>query len=157
MEISLKFPEFINNFLGSTVFWIVLPLFTIGAYLLISAIAGKFFFLNHRINPRSKSLRQRTIGWGCGFIAASLLILAIFHPKPAASESPVVSASTNELMFVVIQTTSLRELPDSQSKVIRRLNIGDEVTLLEAAKGYWWKVNYEGTIGWVKNSLLEKG
>lgn len=52
--------------------------------------------------------------------------------------------------------TSLRTDPDSQAKVILRFENGDQVTVLDDSGEWWWKVNFNGTIGWVKRRLLEK-
>ena len=57
--------------------------------------------------------------------------------------------------YHVIKATSLRAASTHQSDVIVRLREGTSVSVLEYTNEYWWKVDYEGRIGWVKNLLLE--
>ena len=58
--------------------------------------------------------------------------------------------------FRVTKATSLREGPTSSSKVLRRLSPGDSLRVLEKTEYYWWKVDDNGKVGYVKALLLEQ-
>lgn len=63
---------------------------------------------------------------------------------------------TNEY-YVVIQKTSLRILPDSQSKVLERLDVNGLVQMIECfSEKYWCKVSLNDEVGWVKKHLLKR-
>lgn len=61
-----------------------------------------------------------------------------------------------KLIYIVIQATSLRESAGSQYKVLKRLQVNDEVEVVQSLEGYWWKVDYKGQTGWVKKHLLKQ-
>lgn len=58
-------------------------------------------------------------------------------------------------LFSLTQRTSLREEATSQSDVIKRLGVGDQVLVLEETNKFWWKVRLGDRTGWVKAALLE--
>ena len=55
----------------------------------------------------------------------------------------------------VIQKTSLRLRPNSQSQVILRFDVGDGVEILNDDGEWWWKVMFNGKVGWIKKQCLE--
>ena len=62
-----------------------------------------------------------------------------------------------EDLYILVGKTSLRIQSNSQSKVLRRLSINEEVQMLDGySTKYWCKVIYKGEIGWVKKHLLQK-
>lgn len=58
--------------------------------------------------------------------------------------------------YEVTAATSLRAYPDSQSAVLKRLAIGEEIIMLDCPYKYWCKVISKGKIGWVKKHLLQE-
>jgi uncharacterized protein YgiM (DUF1202 family) len=58
--------------------------------------------------------------------------------------------------YKVMQATSFRTKPNSQSKVILRFKAGNEVEVLESSDDWWWKVLYNSKVGWVKKRLLRR-
>lgn len=58
--------------------------------------------------------------------------------------------------YTVTKKTSLREFANSKSKVLKRLDVNQEVIVLESPAGYWWKVIYNEKVGWMKKNLLQK-
>ncbi|MEN0004193.1 MAG: SH3 domain-containing protein [Bacteroidota bacterium] len=73
-----------------------------------------------------------------------------------ASATPTLKSPTLGT-YQVTQKTSLRAASTHKSKVLKRLQVGTAVQVLEHTNQYWWKVEYQGQIGWVKNFLLEEG
>lgn len=59
-------------------------------------------------------------------------------------------------LYIVTQATSLRQRATHKSNVLLRFAPGDEATLLEPTDKYWWKVVFNGKVGWVKKALLRK-
>lgn len=57
--------------------------------------------------------------------------------------------------YFVTQRTSLRSHPTSDSDVLRRLAVGQELQVLEKTYDFWWMVSVNGREGWVKARLLE--
>lgn len=58
--------------------------------------------------------------------------------------------------YKLSKKTSLRADATSSSKVLKRLETSSNVIVLEKTSKYWWKVNYNGKIGYVKALLLKK-
>ncbi|MEQ8705188.1 MAG: DUF5723 family protein [Phaeodactylibacter sp.] len=59
------------------------------------------------------------------------------------------------ITYLLTQRTSLREEPNSTSRVISRMPVGTELKLLEETNEWWWKVSMGGWDGYVKASLLK--
>lgn len=57
--------------------------------------------------------------------------------------------------YRLIQKTSLRTGPGSEYGVILRFDTSDRVTVIDNSGKWWWKVMYNGNIGWVKSRLLK--
>lgn len=79
----------------------------------------------------------------------------MFEVETKATEEKVsedINQPPNQ--FSVTLVTSLRREATSRSKVLRRLNEGAIVKLLEKTNQYWWKVDLNGEIGYVKAALL---
>ena len=74
---------------------------------------------------------------------------------PKEDRNKVVPGVYNNT-YTVTKKTSLREFGDSKSKVLWRLEVHQEVIVLESPQGYWWKVIYNNKVGWVKKNLLQK-
>lgn len=74
---------------------------------------------------------------------------------PYAAKKNTSRYSQNKV-HVLIQKTSLRSSADSQSAVLKRLRVGDEVEVLETSDKWWYKVSCEGKEGWVKKQLLQQ-
>jgi len=77
-------------------------------------------------------------------------------PEPPVAVSPPPAEKPGAGAYSVTQETSLREDPDSQSRVLYRLPAGGKVDVLEATGKWWWKASYKGKTGWVKCALLRK-
>ena len=58
--------------------------------------------------------------------------------------------------FSITKKTSLRTLPTASSKVLKRLNVGTKVEVIEQVDKYWSKVILNGREGYVKALLLRK-
>lgn len=58
-------------------------------------------------------------------------------------------------IYVVTQKTSLRATGHSKAAVLKRLQVNDEVIVIDTSKEYWWVVRCNGDIGWVKKHLLK--
>lgn len=56
---------------------------------------------------------------------------------------------------IITQSTSLRMEASSKSKTILRLTSNDQLTLLNDCNNYYCKVEFNGTIGWVKKHLIK--
>lgn len=91
-----------------------------------------------------------------------------FEDQPYEGENDIASAEEDfqedqpELgeeqargLFSLTDKTSLREEATSKSGVIKRLDIGDQVLVLEETNKYWWKVKLGDRTGWVKAALLQ--
>lgn len=75
-------------------------------------------------------------------------------PKaPAEYSYPVYSYNNT---YTVIKKTSLRKSGNSKAPVLKRLQVKEEVIVLNQSNKYWWMVKYNNKIGWVKKHLLEK-
>ena len=68
----------------------------------------------------------------------------------------IVSDEGTGQMYSLIQKTSFRSRPDSQSTVMKRFRPGDQVELIEKVNKYWWKIYFDGKSGYVKASCLDK-
>ncbi len=80
------------------------------------------------------------------------IITPVKKQEVFVAKSPVVSYDS----FSITKKTSLRTLPTSSSKVLKRLKIGTKVEVIERIDQYWSKVIYNGKEGYVKALLLEK-
>ncbi len=58
--------------------------------------------------------------------------------------------------YQITEETSLRIKASFSTKILKRLSVGSKVLLLEKTSRYWWMVDYNGKIGYVKALLLEK-
>ncbi len=58
--------------------------------------------------------------------------------------------------YQITEETSLRIKASFSAKILTRLSIGTKVLLLEKTSRYWWMVDCEGKIGYVKAMLLDK-
>ncbi len=74
---------------------------------------------------------------------------------PKEDKNKIVPSYYNNT-YTVTAKTSLREFANSKSKVLKRLEVNQEVIVLESPQGYWWKVIYNNKVGWVKKNLLQK-
>ena len=78
----------------------------------------------------------------------------------SVDEKPTVNYNaSNEgtgLYYYLIDKTSLRSEATSQSTVLKRFRAGDEVELIEKTDKYWWKVIFDGQVGYVKAAKLQE-
>jgi peptidoglycan hydrolase-like protein with peptidoglycan-binding domain len=59
-------------------------------------------------------------------------------------------------VYTVEQNTSLRQSPTSKAKVLKRVQTGETVIVLNSKQSkFWWKVSCNGNIGWIKSALLK--
>ena len=73
-------------------------------------------------------------------------------PESAQQTNPPRPVASN---YILTKRTSLREAPDSQSRVISRMPVGTELLLLERTNEWWWRVSMGGWKGYVKAHLLK--
>jgi uncharacterized protein YgiM (DUF1202 family) len=66
--------------------------------------------------------------------------------------TPFISLGT----CIVTEKTSLRQSATHESSILRRLDVGEEVVVLEHTNQYWWKVVHYDKTGWVKKALLRE-
>ncbi|WP_340025814.1 C40 family peptidase [Paenibacillus sp. FSL K6-1096] len=90
------------------------------------------------------------------WVSASLaLSLGVFSPQQAyaAADSSIVSAAASAGQTGVIEASvRLRTEPSTSGKILKYLNKGDQVTILEAAGSYWYKVRTaEGIVGYTSS------
>ena len=71
-----------------------------------------------------------------------------------ASSSALVK-TTGEI-YNLTKATSLRMGASASDRVILRFESGDKVDLIERTDVFWWKVKFNGKVGYVKAALLEK-
>lgn len=76
------------------------------------------------------------------------------EPKSNHRVNTGKSKKSKDLIYEVIKATSLRKAPDSRSSVLKRLSIGDKVTVIDCSNEYWCKVIYRHTQGWIKKHLI---
>ena len=67
----------------------------------------------------------------------------------------LASAQTNEQYLVNSKTLNMRSGPGKEYEIIATLSMDDAVTLIQKSDNDWWKVNFEGTQGYVFSSLLK--
>ena len=67
---------------------------------------------------------------------------------------PRTSINTVKYLKRVYKPTSLRENPDSKSKIILRFKAGNKVSVIDDSGKWWSKVQYKEKVGWVKKSIL---
>ncbi|WP_238653043.1 SH3 domain-containing C40 family peptidase [Paenibacillus piscarius] len=90
------------------------------------------------------------------WVSASLaLSLGVFSPQQAyaASDSSTVSMAAAAGQTGIIEASvRLRTEPSTSGKIVKYLNVGDQVTILEAAGSYWYKVRTaEGIVGYTSS------
>ncbi|MFT4667782.1 MAG: hypothetical protein ACI9XB_004756 [Gammaproteobacteria bacterium] len=66
-----------------------------------------------------------------------------------------IKVEGSNFYYIVTKATSLRVSGDSKSKILKRLQIGTGVSVLDSSGKYWWKVTYNNKVGWVKKQLLK--
>jgi len=85
----------------------------------------------------------------------------IIEPTP----EPEVIDKSNWLVFTdlpdpsvysILIRTSLRKKPHPQAKILKRLAVGTEMEFIKRIDKYWYKVNLDGQIGYVKSYRLVK-
>lgn len=64
------------------------------------------------------------------------------------------SSSVNKTATITVETAKVREEASTTSNVLGFLDYGDEITLLEQS-GDWYKINFNGKTGYIKNTLLK--
>lgn len=75
---------------------------------------------------------------------------------PKINKKPTITSITNTPdHFLITRETSLRDFPDPQATVIRRLVEGTTVTVISRDDYFWWEVDFDGRVGWVKRHLLQ--
>lgn len=79
-------------------------------------------------------------------ILSILLFLAI---------TTLVSAQTNEEYLVNSKTLNMRSGAGKEHEVIATLSMDDEVFIIQKYDNGWWKVDFDGTQGYVYSSLLK--
>lgn len=72
------------------------------------------------------------------------------------TDNTVSSATTtaNKTAIVIVETAKIREEASTSSNVLGFADYGDEITLLEQ-NGDWYKINFEGQTGYIKNTLIQ--
>ena len=102
-----------------------------------------------------------------GYVKAAYLIMSsnpvaetdmtdIDSEDERPSSNSNVSNEGTGWYYYLIDKTSLRSEATSQSVVLKRFKMGDEVELIEKTNAYWWKVIFEGQIGYVKAAKLQE-
>ncbi len=78
-------------------------------------------------------------------------------PKKTAPSPASQSTHLTEVVYILKDKTSLRQLANSKATVLKRLAKNDKVQMVDGStEKYWCKVIYKGKMGWVKKHLLEK-
>ncbi|MCB0641258.1 MAG: SH3 domain-containing protein, partial [Phaeodactylibacter sp.] len=80
------------------------------------------------------------------------------HVAASGSNTNKAATGSNEPSqgtLTLTGETSLRQDATHKSSVLTRLYIGNEVELLEKTNQFWWKVRYQGMVGWVKAAKVE--
>lgn len=90
------------------------------------------------------------------WVSASLaLSLGVFSPEQAsaASDSSITSLAASTGQTGIIEASvRLRTDPSTSSTILKYLNKGDQVVILEAAGSYWYKVRTaEGIVGYTSS------
>lgn len=75
-------------------------------------------------------------------------------PEATGSEYPI-AYQPPYATYLLTERTSLREAPNSSSRVISRMPVDTELKLLEKTNEWWWKVSMGGWDGYVKAALLK--
>lgn len=70
--------------------------------------------------------------------------------------SPSTNVKTTGELFELTKETSLRIGASASARVILRFEPDDQVDLIERTDVFWWKVKFNGKVGYVKAALLEK-
>ena len=86
---------------------------------------------------------------------AMMEVFDIPESQPVKRKKVVVTPSKPKYSkFKITTKTSLRQRPTSSSKVMKRLEVGTKVQVVEQVSKYWCKVIYKGKTGYVKALLL---
>lgn len=98
-----------------------------------------------------------------GYVKAAYLVESDQQVSSSTNvKTPVrnYSSSSSEMgtgsYYFLIEKTSLRAEATSSSAVLLRFAAGDEVELVDKTNKYWWKVIFNGTVGYVKAAKLEE-
>lgn len=70
------------------------------------------------------------------------------------TSNTTTSSNINKTAKITVETAKVREKASTSSNVLGFLDYGDEVTLLEQ-DGDWYKINFENTTGYIKNTLFK--
>ncbi|WP_019908386.1 C40 family peptidase [Paenibacillus sp. HW567] len=89
-------------------------------------------------------------------VSASLAVsLGAFNPQQAfAASVPSSTAVTASAVQtgVIVSTVRLRNTPSSSGQILKYLNTGDQVAILEATNSYWYRVRTaDGTVGYTSS------
>jgi len=81
------------------------------------------------------------------------------EPAAAPQTPPVTELESTETtgagqMLYMTKATSLREQPSGGAAVILRFEAGDAVQVIEKTNEWWWKVSYQGNVGYAKAHLM---
>jgi SH3-like domain-containing protein len=59
--------------------------------------------------------------------------------------------------YVYLTTTgvNIRKGPDNKKKVLRTVPSNRKVNVIQEANEWWWKVEYEGTTGYIAKELIK--
>jgi hypothetical protein len=71
------------------------------------------------------------------------------------SITKLASAQTNEQYLINSKNLNMRSGPGKEFEVITTLSMGDIVTLIHKYDSSWWKVDFQGTPGYVYSSFLK--
>ncbi len=78
-----------------------------------------------------------------------ILILLLFY-------FVIINLSAQSEKFIVISPTlNLREGPGTEYKVLCQLKEGDELQIMDNNLTQWWKVQFNGTIGYVDQQFIQ--
>ena len=60
----------------------------------------------------------------------------------------------NVWVYEINSDVNLRRGPDNKKKVLRTVPGGETIAVLEKTNEWWWKVQYEGTEGYIASSFI---
>ncbi len=81
------------------------------------------------------------------------------HPKKrsiSSQQSTQTLPTPPNLIYIVSENTNLRTAGNANANIIRPLNMGDEVRLIDSSQKNWWKVIHNAKEGWVEKHLLKE-
>ncbi len=88
-----------------------------------------------------------------------MVLNSMLHKNSGQSLSYASSSAnvkTTGAIYNLTKATSLRMGASASDRVILRFESGDQVDLIERTDVFWWKVKFNGKVGYVKAALLEK-